>query len=103
MTTIKQEGELKMTNNKNVFAERIFLDLNGFNVVMNKNVEDPIGIILNVLGLIPKTFKVSKTIILILHVNFARKNKLMRKVEGVSLGKETEKMKVGNDYYRRMF
>jgi hypothetical protein len=50
MIIIKIEIELIMMNNKNVSVLKIYLVHNGFNVVINKNVEVLIGIIYNVQG-----------------------------------------------------
>lgn len=72
---IKQGGELKMTKSKNVYVERIFPALNGFNAAMKKNVEDQTGIIFNVLELTQRIYKALRTITLTSLVSFVKNNK----------------------------
>lgn len=86
--------EMEMMINKNVFVIKIYLILNGFSVAMNINVEDRVGIISNVVGLIEKICKISNK--LILYASFV-KEKIFKIKVLVILEKELRKNKVAND------
>jgi hypothetical protein len=86
--------EMEMMINKNVFVIKIYLILNGFSVAMKINVEDRVGIISNVVGLIEKICKISNK--LILYASFV-KEKIFKIKVLVILEKELRKNKVAND------
>ena len=85
---------MEMMINKNVFVIKIYLILNGFSVAMKINVEDRVGIISNVVGLIEKICKISNK--LILYASFV-KEKIFKIKVLVILEKELRKNKVAND------
>jgi hypothetical protein len=70
--------EMEMMINKNVFAIKIYLILNGFSVVMKINVEDRVGIIFSVVDLIEKICKIFNK--LILYVSFVKEKIFKNKV-----------------------
>jgi hypothetical protein len=86
--------EMEMMINKNVFVIKIYLILNGFSVAIKINVEDRVGIISNVVGLIEKICKISNK--LILYASFV-KEKIFKIKVLVILEKELRKNKVAND------